>query len=64
MTGTALLLLARETHITVAVVLPLYYVFDAGTTIILRLAARENVLKAHSKHAYQVAKDQVGVLSK
>lgn len=56
MTGTALLLLARETHITVAVVLPLYYVFDAGTTILLRLAARENVLKAHSKHAYQVAK--------
>ncbi|MCL7999024.1 glycosyltransferase family 4 protein [Brucella sp. 21LCYQ03] len=56
MTGTALLLLARETHIVVALVLPLYYVLDAGTTIILRLVDRENILKAHSKHAYQVAK--------
>lgn len=56
MSGTALLLLARETHIAVALVLPLYYVLDAGTTIILRLFAKENILKAHSKHAYQVAK--------
>jgi len=56
LTGTALLLLARETHIAVALVLPLYYLLDAGTTIILRLIAKENILKAHSKHAYQVAK--------
>lgn len=56
LTGTALLLLARETHIVVALMLPLYYLLDAGTTIFLRLIAKENILKAHSKHAYQVAK--------
>lgn len=39
-----------------ALILPLYYVLDAGTTIILRGLAGENILKAHSKHAYQVAK--------
>lgn len=54
--GTVLLLLARETHLVVALIPPLYYVLDAGTTIILRALAGENVLKAHSKHAYQVAK--------
>jgi len=56
LTGTALLVLARETHIVVALILPLYYVLDAGSTIIMRLAQGENILKAHSKHAYQVAK--------
>ncbi|MRN42351.1 MULTISPECIES: glycosyltransferase family 4 protein [unclassified Brucella] len=54
--GTALLLLARETHIVVALVLPLYYILDAGTTIVMRAAQGENILKAHSKHAYQIAK--------
>jgi UDP-N-acetylmuramyl pentapeptide phosphotransferase/UDP-N-acetylglucosamine-1-phosphate transferase len=54
--GTVLLLLARETHIIVALIPPLYYVLDAGMTIILRGLAGENILKAHSKHAYQVAK--------
>jgi len=54
--GTVLLLLARETHLVVALIPPLYYVLDAGTTIILRALAGDNVLKAHSKHAYQVAK--------
>ena len=54
--GTALLLLARETHIAVALILPLYYILDAGTTIVMRLSQGENILKAHSKHAYQTAK--------
>jgi len=54
--GTALLLLARETHIIVALILPLYYLLDAGTTIILRAIGGENIFKAHSKHAYQIAK--------
>ncbi len=51
-----MLLLARETHIVVALVLPLYYILDAGTTIVMRAAQGENILKAHSKHAYQIAK--------
>lgn len=55
-TGTALLLLARETHIVVAFILPLYYILDSVTTIILRAFEGENILKAHSKHAYQIAK--------
>jgi len=54
--GTALLLLAKETHIIVALILPLYYLLDAGTTIILRAIGGENIFKAHSKHAYQIAK--------
>ncbi|WP_448786540.1 MraY family glycosyltransferase [Brucella intermedia] len=54
--GTALILLARETHIAVALILPLYYILDAGTTIVIWLSQGENILKAHSKHAYQTAK--------
>lgn len=54
--GTVFLILARETHITAALILPLYYIIDAGTTIILRASQGENILKAHSKHAYQMAK--------
>ncbi len=54
--GTALLLLARETNLAAALILPLYYVLDAGTTIAMRLSQGENILKAHSKHAYQAAK--------
>lgn len=55
-TGAALLVLARETHIAVALILPLYYILDAGTTIVIRAIQGENILKAHSKHAYQTAK--------
>ncbi|OJY06403.1 MAG: glycoside hydrolase [Rhizobiales bacterium 63-22] len=54
--GTALIVLARETHIAAALLLPLYYILDAVTTIVLRAADGENILKAHSRHAYQVAK--------
>lgn len=54
--GTAMLLLAQETHIIAALVLPLYYILDSTSTIIMRLLNGENILKAHSKHAYQIAK--------
>lgn len=54
--GTAFLLLAKETHIAVALILPLYYIVDAVTTIILRALSGENILKAHSRHAYQIAR--------
>lgn len=50
------LLFAQETSIWLALTLPLYYVLDAGSTIILRLCNGENILKAHSSHAYQKAK--------
>ncbi|MCR2446275.1 hypothetical protein NSP53_23305, partial [Salmonella enterica] len=32
------------------------YILDAGSTIILRLSKGENILHAHSSHAYQIAK--------
>lgn len=54
--GTALILLARETHIAAAFILPLYYILDAGTTMLMRVIQGENILKAHSRHAYQTAK--------
>ncbi len=40
-----------------AAILPfLYFIGDATTTIMLRLTKGENILSAHSYHAYQVAK--------
>lgn len=54
--GTVFLLLAKNTHIVVALILPLYYILDTSTTLILRAAKGENILKAHSQHAYQLAK--------
>ena len=56
LTGTVLLILARETHIVIALILPLYYLLDSISTMALRLRDGENILKAHSKHAYQIAK--------
>lgn len=50
------LLFARETSIYLALILPLYYVLDASSTIALRFYAGENIFKAHSRHAYQKAK--------
>lgn len=54
--GTVFLLLAKNTHIVVALILPLYYILDTSTTLILRAAKGENIFKAHSQHAYQLAK--------
>ncbi len=54
--GVALLTLARETHPAAALIPPLYYVVDAVSTLLLRLRDGENILRAHSRHAYQVAR--------
>lgn len=51
-----LLLFAQETSVWLALLLPLYYVLDASTTIIIRLREGENIFEAHSRHAYQKAK--------
>ena len=37
-------------------ILPLFFIADATSTLLMRLAAGENILAAHSRHAYQVAK--------
>ncbi len=52
----ALLLFARQAGIIPALILPLYYIADASTTIVLRLRKGENILQAHSAHAYQIAR--------
>lgn len=54
--GVTFLLLARQTSIMIAVLLPLYYLLDAGSTLIMRAMAGENIMAAHSRHAYQIAK--------
>ncbi len=55
-TGAVFLLFAGQAGIIPALILPLYYILDAGSTIILRLSKGENILQAHSSHAYQIAK--------
>lgn len=56
LSATAFILLARQTSIVVAGLLPLYYLMDAGTTLVMRARNGENILAAHSQHAYQVAR--------
>ncbi|WOC15287.1 putative undecaprenyl-phosphate N-acetylglucosaminyl 1-phosphate transferase [Pseudochrobactrum sp. MP213Fo] len=54
--GVAFLLFARNAAIIPALILPLYYIADSSSTILLRLRKGENILQAHSAHAYQIAK--------
>jgi UDP-N-acetylmuramyl pentapeptide phosphotransferase/UDP-N-acetylglucosamine-1-phosphate transferase len=53
-----LLRLALHGHLAAALLLPLYYLADATTTLMLRLARGENVLRAHRTHFYQRATDR------
>ena len=52
----ALLLFAQQASVWLALLLPLYYVLDASSTILMRLCEGENIFVAHSRHAYQKAK--------
>jgi UDP-N-acetylmuramyl pentapeptide phosphotransferase/UDP-N-acetylglucosamine-1-phosphate transferase len=55
LTGAVVLLIARD-H-PVAAFLPfLYFIADSTSVLLLRLAKGENVLEAHSFHAYQLAR--------
>lgn len=56
LSAAVFLLFANNVGILTALILPLYYILDSTSTIILRLSKRENILQAHSCHAYQVAK--------
>jgi UDP-N-acetylmuramyl pentapeptide phosphotransferase/UDP-N-acetylglucosamine-1-phosphate transferase len=53
-----LLRLAANGHLAAAIELPLYYVADATVTLVLRLVRRENLLRAHRSHFYQLATDR------
>ena len=53
-----LLRLAAHGHLAAALLLPLYYLADATTTLVLRLKRGENLLRAHRTHFYQRATDR------
>ena len=56
--GWLLLLVAASGHLAAAIVLPLYYLADATTTLLRRLARGKPVWQAHRTHFYQLATDR------
>jgi len=52
-----LLVLLAGTHLTAALLLPLYYLADTTITLIRRIARGEKFLEAHRSHFYQQATD-------
>jgi len=52
-----LILLAGNGHLTSAILLPLYYLADATTTLIRRMVMGERITQAHRSHFYQKALD-------
>lgn len=56
LSGLAFFLAARDTSVWTGLILPLFFIADATSTLLMRLAAGENILAAHSKHAYQIAR--------
>jgi UDP-N-acetylmuramyl pentapeptide phosphotransferase/UDP-N-acetylglucosamine-1-phosphate transferase len=55
--GWCILQLAYHQHFAAALLLPLYYLFDATATLLRRLARREPFWAAHRSHFYQRATD-------
>ena len=55
--GWLLLQLAGEGHLAAALILPLYYLFDATITLAARIARGERFWQAHRSHFYQRATD-------
>lgn len=55
LTGYFFITLMQEGFCYAALILPAYYVTDATSTLIKRVARGENPTKAHSEHAYQHA---------
>ena len=49
--------LAAQGEVAAALLLPMYFLFDATETLLRGLAAGQNVLAAHRRHAYQNAVD-------
>ena len=58
--GLALLLLAGHGYLAAALILPLYYLMDATTTLLRRLLRGAPVWQAHREHAYQTAAAVIG----
>jgi UDP-N-acetylmuramyl pentapeptide phosphotransferase/UDP-N-acetylglucosamine-1-phosphate transferase len=55
--GWSLLQLAHEGQFAAALLLPMYYLFDATATLLRRIAQREPFWAAHRSHFYQRATD-------
>ena len=55
--GWCLLQLALHGHFAAALLLPMYYLFDATVTLLRRMARRESFWAAHRSHFYQRATD-------
>jgi UDP-N-acetylmuramyl pentapeptide phosphotransferase/UDP-N-acetylglucosamine-1-phosphate transferase len=55
--GWLLILLAGRGHLTAAILLPLYYLADATSTLLRRLVNGEPIAQAHRSHFYQRALD-------
>lgn len=55
--GWCLLQLALDGHFAAALLLPMYYLFDATATLLRRMARREPFWAAHRSHFYQRATD-------
>ncbi len=56
LSGLVFFLIARDMSVWTGLLLPLFFIADATSTLIMRLMAGENILAAHSKHAYQIAR--------
>ncbi|MEP7457113.1 glycoside hydrolase [Phyllobacterium sp. SB3] len=56
LSGLTFFMAARDMTVWAGLILPLFFIADATSTLLMRLIAGENILNAHSKHAYQVAK--------
>jgi UDP-N-acetylmuramyl pentapeptide phosphotransferase/UDP-N-acetylglucosamine-1-phosphate transferase len=57
MLGWCLLQLALHGQFAAALLLPMYYLFDATVTLLRRMARRESFWAAHRSHFYQRATD-------
>jgi UDP-N-acetylmuramyl pentapeptide phosphotransferase/UDP-N-acetylglucosamine-1-phosphate transferase len=55
--GTLLYALAVQGYFAAALILPMYYLFDATITLLRRLARGERIWEAHRQHFYQRAVD-------
>lgn len=56
LSGLAFFRLGHDLSIWAGLILPLFFIADATSTLFMRLAVGDNIFAAHSKHAYQVAK--------
>ena len=51
----SILAISEKLGLLIAITPFLYFIIDTSTTIVMRLFAGENIFKAHSAHAYQIA---------